>query len=508
MKMKILFVYPNSEGYGRIPLGPSVILTILKNEGHDIKVFDPTFLKTTKNLDSERREKAGVVIPTDTSYLYDQRSDDQIDDLLRNILKKFEPQLIISSIVEDNYEYADHLFSIAKSVSNVPLLVGGTTPSLVPEIIIENPNIDYIIQGEGEEAIKEFCELMSRRSPFINVRNLWYKDNGQVKHNPIRPFVDMDTLPVQDLSLWNKSHFIKPYNGKVYKAGYYEISRGCPNNCSYCFNALFRKAYSQYPKYFREKSIKNVIKEIRTNKVKYGLEMIFFGDDNFLLMNIERFKDFCNQWNSEIRLPYWINTEPYSITKEKLRLLKDTNCAGIGLGIESGSEWMRDNILLRPRISNQRLVDIFSLIHEFDIRTGTNNIIGFPGETEEDFFETVKLNIRIKPRSYAITFLAPYAGTSIHYISRKYNYIDTYDKPGFIGMAKGISMRAHSGIRSELMTSERINELHYTFMDYVNGKIPIPDKYKNPVFVRPEISFKIAQSIKEYQKSLMIAKTE
>ena len=59
--------------------------------------------------------------------------------------------------------------------------------------------------------MKEFCDLMERGKSVEGVRNLWYKKNGEVKNNSLRPFVDMDTLPVQNLDLWDKRHFIKPY---------------------------------------------------------------------------------------------------------------------------------------------------------------------------------------------------------------------------------------------------------------------------------------------------------
>ena len=67
--MKILFIYPNVEGYGRIPLGMSIIITILLENNHTVELFDTTFIMTNENKDSIIREKAKLVLSTDRSHL-------------------------------------------------------------------------------------------------------------------------------------------------------------------------------------------------------------------------------------------------------------------------------------------------------------------------------------------------------------------------------------------------------------------------------------------------------
>ena len=147
--MKVFFIYPNAEGYQRIPIGVSILITILIEKGHEIELFDTTFIRS-QNFDNEIREKANLVIPTDMSDLYNTMSDEKIDASLLVKLEHFSPDLIAVSIVEDNYQYADHLLSIVKAARpKIPVIAGGSTPTVAPEVVIENPNIYYIIQGEG-----------------------------------------------------------------------------------------------------------------------------------------------------------------------------------------------------------------------------------------------------------------------------------------------------------------------------------------------------------------------
>jgi len=332
--MRILFIYPNAEGYSRIPLGPSIIITILLEDGHRVELFDTTFIMENRHVDFDIREKAKLVLPTDRSHLYGPHSPEEIDEVLKNKVERFSPDLIAASIVEDNYQCADHLLQVVKSLNrNIPVIVGGGTPTVAPEVVIENPHIDYLIQGEGEEAMKEFCDLMERGKSVEGLRNLWYKKNGEVKSKLPRPFVDMDTLPIQNLDLWDERHFIKAYSGQLYRAGYFEVSRGCLHKCSYCINYACQKLLWEAGKFYRKKSIDKIIEEIKILKGKYNFEMIIFCDDNGLLMSRARMEEFAESWQLEINLPYWINTTAETINRENLAKLKETDCCGIGIGV-------------------------------------------------------------------------------------------------------------------------------------------------------------------------------
>ncbi len=479
--MNVLCIYPNLEGYGKVPLGLSLIMSCLLGEGHNVELFDTTFLGERGHVDDNIRKAAGLVLPTDISHLYEPHTIEEIDEMLRQQVRRFSPHLIVMTTIEDNYRYGDHFLAVVKSIaSDIPVIVGGSTPTSVPNIVIENPHIDYLCQGEGEEVIVEFCDLMSRGKSVESVRNLWYKKSGIVKCNPLRPFIDMNTLPIQRLEVWDERHFVKPYVGRLWTSGNFEMSRGCLNKCSYCVNEALQISQQNCGRFHREKAIDKVVKEIKTLKEQYGFEMIFFADDNFLLMSHARFNEFVEAWTSEIGLPYWMNTELELITAERLAKLKETGCCGIGIGLESGSEWIRSNILHRKYIENDRIVEKFRLIESFDIRLTVNSMIGSPGEYEDDIFENIKLLKRINPKSISISFMSPFAGTAIHAMSKEKGYLDTYTLPGFRGMAKDISFRKGSVMKLPQITRERLNDIFYKFVDYVYGNIEIPEQFRKP----------------------------
>ena len=522
--MKILAIYPNADGYGRIPTGLAIIMTVLEKNGHELDLFDTTFLHDT-NHDNDARESnkfvkdvLSIKVPNNDHSLelttcdgtpeiiYDSLSEEEVNDLLLLKLDQFDPDAIIMSIVEDNWNWADELLQVVKSYkSSIPVIIGGPTPSAAPAILIENPLVDFLVQGEGEKPVVELCFLLEQNlRDFSSVCNLWYKKNGQVRNNPLRPFIDMETIPIQNVELWDRRHFYKAYDGVLYWTGYFEMSRGCPYLCTYCVNHTIMRSLKTAGKYFRRKSPHAAINEIKYHKEKYDLKRIVFCDDNFLLMPGREFdqwgQDFKDAWFSEINLPYWISTSVDFINPKALQFLADTGCDGIGLGVEAGGEWFRKNILKR-RYTNEFMKNAFDMIHDYGIRTTANIMMGFPGEVEEDVFESIKLIRYIQPKSYDVSLVAPYVGTDIHSVSTKLKLIDTFNKPGFRGLSTKISFRQFSCIRNPSINPERTMELYNSFADYVSGKLEIPEKYQEPVPLRGDRSEK-----RRNEESIKVAK--
>ena len=478
--MKILFLYPNFGGDGKIPIGMALLMTILNNEGHKIELFDVSFIAGEHNHNDELLERIGAVKETDTSHLYDYHTPSEIDDLLISKIKNFSPDLVGSTIVEDNYKYCHRLLKIIKTIDpEIPTIVGGSTPSIAASVVIENPYIDYLIQGEAEGPMSEFCSLMEKNEDVTKTASLWHKKNGDVHHNELAPLTNLDELPVMDWSWWDDAHLIKAYEGKLYRSGRIEMSRGCPQKCTYCINETWRNTFFETgSKLIRKKSVRKVIDEAKFLKEKYNLDMFFFCDDNFLALTRDKMDEFRDLWKEEVGLPFWINTTLESVTEWRLAALSECGCAGIGIGLESGNEWFRNHILKRnTKNGNEILIETFNLIKQHGIRATANAMIGFPGETKADMFETIKMMKRIKPASYDITFVAPYIGTPIHDLAYSRGLIDVDTKPGFVNMSVNIGFRRGAVIRNPYVSDKDMEDIVNNFFDYVTGRLPIPDDF-------------------------------
>jgi hypothetical protein len=97
--------------------------------------------------------------------------------------------------------------------------------------------------------------------------------------------------------------------------------------------------------------------------------------------------------------------------------------------------------------------------------------------TEFDIFESIKLMIRLEPRSFDVSFVSPYIGTKIHTLAQKLGLIDIEDTPGFRGMASNVSFRGRPTIRNSHISENRLLQLYYEAMEYVKGLRQIPDQY-------------------------------
>ena len=481
--MKIMFLYPNHVGYFRCPVGLTLIMTVCKNAGHDVKLFDTTFMNVSENKDQETREKSGQVKPVALENFFNKKSKSQIETQWLDEIEKFSPDIIGTTIVEDSYVYCDRLLGLAKEKFNIPVVVGGSMPTVVPQVIIENPNIDYVVEGEGEVAFKELLATLETSKDVSKVPNLWYKENNQVKKTGLIKYLNMDDIPNQSLDFWDDKHFKKVYDGKLYTAGFFEFSRGCMHKCHYCINRAFQVFQADAGKVRRNKSADKIIQEVLSLHEEKNFGLIMFADDNFLGRPPGVLDEFFDKWEKQVKIPYWINTCIETVNDRNLPRLKSSGCVGIGIGLETGSDWVRQHLLLKGKMFNDFYLEKFGLMAKYGIRSTANNIIGIPGEYEEDFFETIKLNKAIRAlnkdlTSFDVNFMAPYMGTVIHNIALEMNLIEAHDKPGFKGMSKAnITMRHGPTMTNPTMSEKKIMELFYDFADYVNGKKEIPEKF-------------------------------
>ena len=214
-----MFLYPNNDGYFRCPIGLTLIMTILAKEGHEVKLFDTTFMAAGENNDSKLREKNGTVKPVATAHLFQKHSKEELITAWIKTIEDFKPDLIAASILEDAYTFCGTFLDAAKKHFTIPIAVGGVTPTISPNVVMEHPSIDMLIQGEGEVAFKELMVALKNKTPLSEVPNLWYKENGKVMINKLVRYMDMNKLPNQRLDFWDEKHFLKPYDGAMYKSG-------------------------------------------------------------------------------------------------------------------------------------------------------------------------------------------------------------------------------------------------------------------------------------------------
>jgi len=396
--MKIFFIYPNHGSQVGFNYGVSHMAGVLKDAGHKV-----AFWQLCEDL---------APLPTRAEFLAR--------------IQEEEPDLIAFSVVTNQWHYARTLASWIKAASSIPIACGGVHTLVAAREILDTRCFDYVFRGECEDAFLEFVERIDRNESVDDVRNLAFARCGDVIINPVRHFPNLEALPFKDYEIMDFQRLIDAKNGWVGLMA----SRGCPFSCSYCFNHKMVAAYREDLKcrvselgYIRRFSIGRLIEEINYLLKNYQRIRMFIFDDDLFTFDKEYVKGFCKAYKETCDIPFVVNAHVNFFDEECAHDLARANCRIVKFGVESGSPEIRRTILNR-HMSNRKITHAIRTVEEAGMHSSVFIIIGFPHETSENLFETIKLLGESRPGRFRWTYFFPFPGTKSHEISLEGGYIN------------------------------------------------------------------------------------
>jgi len=381
---------------------------------------------------------------------------DVVEDFVK-LVESYRPHLLGLSSIEVTHPLGTRLLN-AVSHLNIPSIVGGPYATFAPEIVIREKGVHMVCVGEGEEPLVELCDKMRAGEDVTGIANIWAKKNGKIIRNPIRKPINLKSLPEQDWEVYDKRRFWKPMGGKISVTGTFEMNRGCPYTCTFCINSGYDELYGKLGGYYREQDVDRLVDEMAAKKEKYELAYVYLVAESFLTTTRERIERFGKLFREKVNLPFWVEARPESITIDKVEMLKGIGCEGISVGVESGNFELRKNILGR-NVSDKTIIKAFDLLRDSKIRVSANNIIGFPTETREMIFDTIRLDRRIQPDGVMVSFFSPYKGATLRDMCEREGYIKDET------IAEDYRLRPTMDMPQ--MSSKELAGLHRTFPLYV-----------------------------------------
>lgn len=422
--INVLFIYPNTFGMNMLPPAIAMFTALLKREGHKIDIFDTTYYSVDHGIDSDgsKMEKLNVVPYSMETKGIRLKNSNWKEDIQKKV-KKFKPDLIAISSTEDMWELGMRVLSEIeeyKIKNKTPVIAGGVFPTFAPDICIKENLVDIVCVGEGENALIDLCKKIKDKDNYDDVTNCWVKTLGPeylknrniVKKNPITKPVDINENPMIDISQFEENRLYRPMAGKVYKMIPIETIRGCPFTCRFCNSPDQMKFYKGLGhNFYRKKSMDLVYKELKYFKDVHKVEYNYFWADTFLGMSNKEFDEFCEMY-SDIKLPFWMQTRPETITDYNMSKLKSVGLHRISFGVEHGNEEFRKKILDR-RWKNKDIIAKLKIPKKYEIQFSTNNITGFPTETKKLAFDTIELNRHIDATNTSIYSFVPFHGTPL-----------------------------------------------------------------------------------------------
>jgi len=477
MKISLISIYPDIQSFGI-----RTISACLKREGHDVDLFF---------LTREFRER------------YEDKTMDDLARLTKN------SDLVGISLMSNFWDNAIQITKKVKENSNVPVVWGGTHPTVRPDECLDHADIVCI--GESEEAMVELTRKMEKKQYYYDTKGLGFRTNEKKINNGHRPlpgsegsmFKSLDDIPFQDYDY--KNHYtlnttdfvLNKNDGRItnmtleHMASFNNIymtqpTRGCPFACTFCVNNATLAMYP-HQKPIRKRSVDHTINELLEVKANLPyVGKIKFDDDAFFLHSLEDMKDFAKKYKEKIKLPLMITgATPSTLKRDKLEVLIDAGLSEMRMGIQTAGE--RTKVLYKRPHSNEEVENAVRMVndHKDKVKAYYDIILDSPWDTEEDSMETLmflsKLPTPYKLNLFSLLF---YPGT------------DLYRKAKQDGIIKDdvndVYRKHYHGCRPTYL-----NDLHFLLNEYVSIDVSISPKM---------MSFLISKKMREIKLSQILFK--
>jgi anaerobic magnesium-protoporphyrin IX monomethyl ester cyclase len=470
--MKVLLInppqifYPGSDApAGNLPLGLMYVAAVLEKAGYQAEILDAlmtdaAFLK--------------VGDTTEVGMPYERIKED---------VRKRKPDIVgIANPFTCQAENTVRVANLVKEVDpDILTVVGGPHVTVVPLKFLEDAeNVDIAVIGEGEYTMLDVARFFEGQKKISEVQGIAYRKDKKPVLNPPRPFIqNLDELPYPAYHLVDMERYLSPekieYRSFKGRAISMITSRGCPFNCNFC------SVHLHMGRMFRAHSPDYVISHIEYVVKKYRVKTIFFEDDN-LTLDQKRFETICDKIiEKDIRFkwetPNGIRAD--YLTLSLLEKMQKSGCQSIIFGIESGDQYVLDNIIDKS-LKITEAIRVAKLCREIGLDASAFYVIGFPGEKKENIMKTVELALKLK-KEYDLGMLlhiaTPLYGTRLYEECRDNKFIRENLTPR--DFAEVRQTRGMPLIETEDFTPREVKEIaSKAFRDY--KRLSLINYVKNP----------------------------
>ncbi|MBF0492066.1 MAG: B12-binding domain-containing radical SAM protein [Deltaproteobacteria bacterium] len=385
----ILLLFPKfEEGFvmGKVPLGLAYIASMLQSRGHYVEAYN-LVVDPVGNIDFDRFDYVGITCLT--AFISQVR-------------------VLVEWVKEKN--------------PKIKVVVGGPHPSMkVKDSLFISDKIDFVVVGEGE---RPFSELVESENPYsVAIPGVYFLEKGEVKGLPANTKFHLDELPFPNQRIFDHGNLEKQNPFRSISA-----SRGCPFACFNC-QPYLRNLFS-----FRMRSPQNVVDEMILLNREYGQNYFGFVDSEFPF-NKKWFLEYHDLVKkADLDFQFHCNAFSKLIDEDILRAYKDMNITRLAIGVESGNQYIVDEVL-HKRINLEKTRENFAMADLYGIKTHAYFMVGIPGESLKNMQETLAFALNLPANSIEFNILTPWPGTRFHdmceekgWINKDYRYEDYNEK--------------------------------------------------------------------------------
>lgn len=371
--MKVLLINPNPKHYYKsstCPLGLLAIATYLNQRRHEVKIVDSVVQRVH----------------------------------YKSVIKSFQPDVVGISVISYKSIADAIIASKVARAAKIPVVWGGPLASIIPETVLSHGCVDYVVIGEGEVTFEKLLESLAGKTPLSDIDGLAYRKENEICINKDRAFADLADFPVSDWNLVDPAvYFQQLFSAE--KMLYIYSGKGCPGQCSFCFNKGFNKCV------YRKRPFEYCVEEIAYLTANWGMNGVHFADELWCRNRDEMIRN-CDMLSDAEFSVYWgCNARIGTYEKEDFEYMYRAGCRWIFFGVESGSDAIQETI--KKGIDLRRVEETVNHCADAGIVPVTSFIIGFPDETPEQLKATVALAKRIPRAMYDFNFFFPLTGSEM-----------------------------------------------------------------------------------------------
>jgi radical SAM superfamily enzyme YgiQ (UPF0313 family) len=325
------------------------------------------------------------------------------------------------------YPYAADISKLIRTVTTVPVIVGGPHPTVThaaikggherAQIAMQSllDEFDFVVAGDGELAIREIMdyEILEQREVARVI------DADEPKGDLFMQKSQIDDYPLPERRLIDLASYRYTIDGK--KATSLISQLGCPFNCQFCCgrsSAMLRRT--------RIRSTDSVLSEIEHLYREYGYTGFMFYDDELNVNKnmaelMEKLHEFQVKENQYFALRGFLKSELF--TEQQADIMRKAGFSWVLIGFESGADRILYNINKRAtREDNTRAVEIAK---KYGLKVKALMSVGHPGEDWDTIQETRQWLLDVQPEDFDVSVITPYPG-SPYYDNAEHVYEDIW----------------------------------------------------------------------------------
>lgn len=392
-----------------VPTGILAIGSYLKRKGLDVQIYD-CFVEGESFLGDElaasiRQSARGLTRRWASQFESGSAAPSEIRasrghlfhfgaswERLRRDLEEIRPDIVgITNLFRENTDETLKTADLVREVlPDAAIVVGGANATALPDFLLGRSSaIDVVGLGDGEDIMLELVEWVRGKNRLESIAGIVYRSGTGLIRTPAREYVtNLDEFGSLDYDLVRlERYFSYERNGIMARNKFsypgsarsvsLVTSRGCPYKCSFC------SIHIHAGRKFRRYSVENTLDHIENLVRRYGVQHLHFEDDN-LTLDKPRFMQLMEgvldrglkfTWDTPNGV--FANT----LDEEMLRAMKKTGCIYLVIGVESGDQWVLDNVIHKQPLKLDCVLDVFRMGKRVGLDLQAFYIIGFPRET-------------------------------------------------------------------------------------------------------------------------------